>query len=306
MNKVETKDLLADASNSEFIFRDKIDIDTKETFGLEIEFEDVKLNDIKYSRHWDIKKDDTVTNYIGGYEVGGEAASPILKDTIECWKDVNHMCSYLIKKGANATEKTGAHIHIGSQILGDDPNNIRKFLKEWELFEDAIYQFSYGKDNLARKQINSQAYHVSKTLYKIRNSKSGYNSYKTYYDWLNFFKKYKLIKFSGVNFSNYKGSDEDIGNTVEIRCPNGTVDAVIWQNNINFFTKFLSYASSNRYDEEYIDYLLKNKNLDNSYVSIETALNLADMVFENRTDKIMFLKQCLKLFDNNKEYVKKK
>ena len=216
------------------------------------------------------------------------------------------MCSYLIKKGANATEKTGAHIHIGSQILGDDPNNIRKFLKEWELFEDAIYQFSYGKDNLARKQINSQAYHVSKTLYKIRNSKSGYNSYKTYYDWLNFFKKYKLIKFSGVNFSNYKGSDEDIGNTVEIRCPNGTVDAVIWQNNINFFTKFLSYASSNRYDEEYIDYLLKNKNLDNSYVSIETALNLADMVFENRTDKIMFLKQCLKLFDNNKEYVKKK
>ncbi len=307
MSDCEKKELVEEAREIDFKMRDKIGIDQCETFGIEIEFENVQLNTIKYGRHWDIKKDDTVTTYIDGYEVGGEVSSPILKDTVECWNDIEHMCNYLLKKGAYITSNSGGHIHVGSQILEDDPNNIRKLLKFWELFEPVIYSFSSGKDKCLRKSIINQANSISPILNRIRNNKGGYNKYKTHYDWFNFFKKYNLLKFCGINFSNYKGSEEDFGNTIEIRCPNGTIDPVIWQNNVNFFTKFFESCTSNNFDEEYVDYLLDGK--DYGYISqneFELTMKLIDLIFKNRLDKIMFLKQYLKLFNKENEYVKNK
>lgn len=46
------------------------------------------------------------------------------------------------------------------------------------------------------------------------------------------------------------------GNTIEVRCPNGTVNPVIWQNNINFFAKLFLYCSGNNFDIEFINYKL--------------------------------------------------
>lgn len=306
MSNKEQRELVLEAQESDFKMRNKINIDDSETFGIEIEFEDVKLNTIKYGRHWDVKKDDTVTTCVGGYEVGGEVSSPILKDTPECWSDISHMCNYLLKKGALITPNAGGHIHIGSQVLKDDPNNIRKLLKLWELFEPIIYSFSSGKDKKLREGINVQAKTISPMLNRIRNSKSSYNSYETYRDWLNFFRKYNIKKFNGVNFSNYCGYEENIGNTIEIRCPNGTIDPAIWQNNVNFFLKFFEYCTVNSFDEEYIDYLLKQKDYSLSGSDeFESVMELVDLIFKNRADKIMFLKQYMKLFDKEKEYIKK-
>ena len=307
MSDDEKRELVLEARESDFKMRNKIGLDENETFGIEIEFENVKLNTIKYGRHWDVKKDDTVTAYVCGNEVGGEVSSPILKDKKECWNDIERMCNYLLKKEAIITPSAGGHIHIGSQVLKDDPNNIRKLLKSWELFEPVIYSFSSGRDKCLRKCVNIQAKAVAPTLRRIRNNKKSYNDYRTYCDWIWFFKKYRLMKFSGINFSNYTGSEEDVGNTIEIRCPNGTIDPTIWQNNINFFIKFFESCTDNNFDEDYIDYLLGPKKV-LSYIDtndFELAMELVDLVFKDRIDKIMFLKQYLKFFNKEKEYVKK-
>ena len=37
--------------------------------------------------------------------------------------------------------------------------------------------------------------------------------------------------------------------TIEFRCPNGTLNEVIWQNNLNLFVHLLLYAKSNDFDE---------------------------------------------------------
>lgn len=313
MKNNKFKELVEELNSTKFELRDTLNISDTETFGIEVEFENVNLKDIKYNKGWKVTKDDSVTTEELGVEKGGEVSSPILKDDVLCWQNIDKLCKYLSKKGAVATPKTGGHIHIGSQILKDDPDNIRKFFKQWEYFENIIYLFSSGKDNTSRPSIKTQANMISEKLNRIRNSKYGYSKYNSYYDWIHFFRKYSLGKFCGVNFKNYKGYEEDIDNTIEIRCPNGTIDSTIWQNNINFFTKFIQNCTNKNFDEEYIDYLLRYKNPDEynfistNIIDVDKAIELADFIFEDRIDKIMFLKQYLKMFETEpeKQYTKK-
>lgn len=297
------KDIIEEAQNCEFKLRDKIGILENDTFGIEIEFDEVNLNDIKYGKKWLVHDDDSVTIQKDDNNIGGEVSSPILKDTKECWQDIKSMCNYLKKKGAQASCFTGGHIHIGSQVLKNDPNNIRKLLKQWELFEPIIYEFSTGKDATLRNCAKVHAKKISNKLERMRNSICGYDSYKTYYAWYNLFKSYRFNKEDGINFKNYRGYEIDEGNTIEIRCPNGTLDPVVWQNNINFFIKFLKKCCCDNYDEEYIDFLLEKK----QYLGygIDEVIDFTDFIFEERLDKIMFLKQYMKLFENDKQYIKK-
>lgn len=312
MNDKRLKEYIEEAKETAFMMRDKINIDSKNTFGIEVEFENVNLDTIKYGKKWQVKEDDTTTTKINGSSIGGEVSSPILRDNEECWKDIEHVCHYLSKKGAVATFATGGHIHIGAQVLKDDPNNIRKLLKQWELFEDIIYSFSSGRDKELRSSVAVQAKKISPKLKRIRDTKYGYSKYQTFYDWYRFLKKFQLNKFDCLNFKNYKDCKEDYNNTIEIRCPNGTIDSVIWQNNINFFIKFFEHCCDENFDEEYIDYLLYKKETietENIYdmFHAEDSLKLVDLIFKERIDKIMFLKQYLKIFDNDKQkqYTKK-
>lgn len=313
MNDKRLKEYIKEAKETAFIMRDRINIDSKNTFGIEVEFENVNLDTIKYGKKWQVKEDNTTTKKINGSSIGGEVSSPILRDNEECWKDIEHVCHYLSKKGAVATFATGGHIHIGAQVLKDDPNNIRKLLKQWELFEDIIYSFSSGRDKELRSSVAVQAKKISPKLKRIRYTKYGYSKYQTFYDWYRFLKKFQLDKFDGLNFKNYKDCKEDYNNTIEIRCPNGTIDSVIWQNNINFFIKFFEHCCGENFDEEYIDYLLYKKETiesENAYdmFHVEDSLKLVDLIFKERIDKIMFLKQYLKIFDNDKQkqYTKNK
>lgn len=303
----DIKLLVKDLNDINFSLRDKIGIDCSETFGIEIEFENVKLDEIKNSCNWVTKTDNSVT--VGN--VGGELVSPILTDNIDTWKQVHNKCNYLKNKQAIITHRTGAHIHIGSQILKDNPDNIRRLLKTWELFENIIFYFSYGKGVMPRSTLMEFSHPISSKLYQIRNSKFGYNSLNNHYDWQYFFKRYKLNKQAAINFMNYKGYALDEKNTIEIRCPNGTLDARIWQNNINFFMKLMIKVASKDFDEELIDYYLSKKEMEDygvfgiNIIDLDKALILVDIIFDKEIDKLLFLKQYLKLFDEEKRYVKK-
>ena len=106
----------------------------------------------------------------------------------------------------------------------------------------------------------------------------------------------------GLNFFHYYLYFNNLTtkkNTIEFRSPNGTLEEVIWQNNINFFGKLIEAALNTDLDMEKINYyidMVKTDDLINEYskVNFSNALELADMIFEKNIDKLTFLKQYIK------------
>jgi hypothetical protein len=95
------------------------------------------------------------------------------------------------------------------------------------------------------------------------------------------------------------GNEYHQNNTVEVRCPNGTLENAIWQNNINFFVKLLAYVNSDKFDEDLIN--KKFEKLKNAFtiydyylLDIPTAVELSDMLFDNNLDKLNFMSQYWK------------
>lgn len=99
-------------------------------------------------------------------------------------------------------------------------------------------------------------------------------------------------------------------NTIEFRSPNGTLEPVIWQNNINFFTKMLIYCKSGDFDEDIVEKRLEFNNQDlylYRQIFLTQALELTDLIFDNNLDKIYFLRQYLKSFEvSNEPFTKAK
>ena len=105
-------------------------------------------------------------------------------------------------------------------------------------------------------------------------------------------------KCVAVNFKHYHTL-----RTLEFRCPNGTFNPTIWQNNVNLFVKMMKYSSSSKFDKEYIDKRIKPICINEANkIYLEDALELADLIFDNNLDKIYFLRQYLKSFEKSNEY----
>ena len=144
------KDIIKEIDEVPFVYRDKLNINSKDKFGIEIEFEkalyyDVKknLNKIKGLKKWCLHYESTVQESFG---VGGEVVSPILHNTKKNWLNIKKVCAFLKEKGAIAGEHTGGHIHFDQKILSDNPKYILNLLKIWTCYEHIIYPFSHGKE----------------------------------------------------------------------------------------------------------------------------------------------------------------
>ena len=130
-------------------YRDNIGIPSYITFGSEIEFENfegtiydywplqLKINDIIGDDGWEVVNDITL-NY------GREIVSDILIDDRDTWNKVREVCE-LSKQYGVIGSKSSLHIHIGSQILGNNPIYWYRFFKLWSVYENIIYRFCYGE-----------------------------------------------------------------------------------------------------------------------------------------------------------------
>ena len=126
------------------------------------------------------------------------------------------------------------------------------------------------------------------------------------------YEKYSAFNLQNVEFENSNFFSS--GNTIEFRCPNGTLNSVIWQNNVNFFTKLLLYCRSEKFNNDIVFQRKRiNSNEYNSLIYydeifLDQALELCDMIFDNNLDKLYFLRQYLKSFEvsNNNNYIKSK
>lgn len=155
-------------------------------------------------------------------------------------------------------------------------------------FEDIIFKFCHGEYLNERPNILNYAMHLSKHILEGNIELS-----------LNYL--YGGIGYTSLDCIHLKGADFDryaLDNTIEFRCPNGTLKPEICQNNLNLFVKIIEY-SKNRYDDEFIKRIInKNKisynnyNMSNSkliseysYINVKKELLLCDTIFENILDE---------------------
>lgn len=279
-------------------FRKKMGFDNYITFGLEIEFENANGEQInsKLSQEfptgtWETKPDCTLH---GGYEI----ESPIARDNYNYWSELKTVCQ-IVRPNASISSHSGGHIHIGTQVLGDKSESWLNFLKLWSVYENIIYRFAYGEFLTARSSLLRFAPPTSERFWiDYESLKCDGSSTEA------IIKKISKTRDQSVNFSNVSDCSKfKERNTIEFRCPNGTLEPAIWQNNINLFVHLLICSKGLNFDDDMIQ---KRKILNNNkYLSLDwykelylqQSLELCDIVFTNNFDKIYFLRQYLKSFE---------
>lgn len=306
MSNSDRLSILFSLKNYYLELRKTLNLSQNITFGTEIEFEDAKRDVIEkyiqensYYKEWIVKDDRSL------YQ-GGEINSPVLKDSEKTWIDLGTICD-VVDKNAKVLENTSSHVHIGMQILGNNPKYWKNFALIWMTYENVITRFLYGEYNSPRERFEHFASPISKDLI---NDLDKLEEYSTYPSAIAILRKLNRTeeKRRSVNFKHIAGTEpynyeiEAQKNTIEFRGGNGTFNVIIWQNYINLLVKILEYAKSDNFNEELIKRrleIIKENNIASnlykySQIYTEEALEFADLIFTNNLDKIYFLRQYFK------------
>ena len=301
---LDLQELIRQVDDFSLTYRNSLNLPARVTFGVEIEYEKLAKNivdkfiDDNYSMKGFISDKDLTLNS------GGEVISPVLVDKIDDWKDLQAICKFLRMGKATADERAGGHIHIGVTVL-DDVSKWQQFVKIYTAYESVIFRFVYGDKLKARRTMKNYAASFGDVLYELIPMLDKAKTIDEFKDILPLHDG----KRQAINFLNT--------NTIEFRCPNGTLDEIIWQNNVNTLTKMMLAPTKNLIDVEYLDYKLalahehiSFKTFDDSnIVDLKNSLEFVDFIFDNNLDKTYFLKQYLKDFNdiyNKEKYVKVK
>ena len=290
----DLQDLLVEVENYFLEYREKINLPSNVTFGVEIEYEGVSR--VKTNKFIDKNLKDWISKDDGSLRSGGEVTSPIMKDQVKYWRELKKVCEYLSKKGADTSHNAGGHIHIGASILGEDVEAWKYFLKLYTAYENVLFRFIYGDKISGRSGLVKYAPPTADFIYRLM---PVINKAKSEHDIKNVL---QIKRYIALNFDNV-GSKK---NTFEFRSPNASTNAVIWQNNINAVSKMLVSSKDKVLDEEFLDYKLEHEYFpysENDYlydvVNLKNVLEFVDLVFDNNLDKIYFLRQYLKNFQDN-------
>lgn len=320
LNKGELKYILYYLNKYNLEYRKLLNIDSDITFGIEIELEHFKgtvvdlwpfeceINNIVGNNNWQIKNDITLV-------FGRELATEVYTDTEKTWNDIFNVCNYA-SNYLVVGERSAGHINIGSQILGNNALYWYRLLKLWTVYENVIYRFGYGEYLSYFPFIKLGSKPVANILInRLEYIKSLEDAHKLICSAFPkeitpiFLKKNGISFFKMLDKSDY--SKFEYENVLEIRNSLSTLDAVIWQNYVNFFVHLLMYCKSDKFDDDILNkrckkiknIILNIDNYDNIY--LEQALELGDMIFDNNLDKVYFLRQYLKNFEVSSERFKK-
>lgn len=300
-NKVSDKLMKEELTEFEIPYRDKLTIPEDVRYGIEIEF---KIDD--YNEDYILKNENDLVaarklmlekGYDYSYKINFESSnqieliSSVLKDDRNSWIELKNILRFIRDNKGYCTDDSGAHIHICKNIFNENPNNWLIFFKLWYIFEDYIFVFTNGKQDFTRKSADTYARKVCNICKTILND----------YDLLNIIDIPYLIHNKGncINFNSNLFDNKgcyrkvldnnkfDKSNTIEFRCPNGTLEDVTWQNNINFFINLLLSCNDSNFDIEKVNYLYKNK-------ESATEFDLINLIYKDELDKKCFLKQYYK------------
>jgi len=279
--------------------RKSLNFDQNITFGLELEFENAMRDRIERKMTEAFPYDDWTIKSDGSLKRGVEINSPILRDTEKNWKNLDKVCK-IVEPLASVGKKSGGHIHIGTQILGNKKESWLNFIKMWSVYENIIYRFVYGDFLTARPSMSEYAEPMTKSFWNdYKNLKNEDASLEEIISRISH-ERYQAVNFYNISKENY--NKFCAGNTIEFRCPNSSLNSVIWQNNVNFLVNFLIYSKNTSFNDDLVEQRHK-LNLDKfaglkwyDEIYLEQALELCDMIFTNNFDKVYFLRQYLKSF----------
>lgn len=310
MSGFDLQDLIILIDEYYIKLRNRLGFEQYITFGLELEFENAMIGRIDRKLSEAFPNGDWRTEHDGSLHNGAEIISPVLRDNKTTWRNLDKVCS-IVEPLASIDKKSGGHIHIGTQTLGNNKDSWLNFIKMWSVYENVIYRFVYGDFLTARPSMFEYAEPMTKDFWqdyeKLKNEGA---SLETIISIISH-KRYQAVNFDNVSIGNYNKLRN--GNTIEFRCPNGTLNSAIWQNNVNFFVKLLIYSRNTSFNDDLVEQR-HQLNLDKfaglkwyDEIYLEQALELCDMIFTNNFDKVYFLRQYLKSLEvckKNPEYPK--
>lgn len=298
LNGNDLLELLVMIENRPIEYRECLNLSKKLTFGLEIE--------------WEGKHSDVLCHYLntclpnwrfdtdGSINVGGEVKSPKLIDEKKSWIELQKVCDCLKRINANSSERTGGHIHFGVNIFKGNLDTFLLFLKTYAVYENILFRFYYGEYLRHRNTSYTSNQNIAK---RIRKNINQIDSIEELNDSSMFLRSERNY---AINFGNMIfGSKSTNKNTIELRIPNGSIEEIIWQNNVNTFAKFILKVVNGEIDYEYINSLFDALSPDSDSVArrneivLKQALEFVDLIFDNDLDKFYFLRQYFKNFEMN-------
>lgn len=296
----ELKEFLNEVEKFPFLYRELLNFKADISMGVEIEFEEAGVyplaDFLRNYPEWVMKSDNSLTR-------GIEINTPIMYNEKKAWQDLKEVLRELQKEKVNPYIHAGTHFHIGTYILGDDLRAWQNFLLMYTYYEDIIIRFFYGERIRERMTFKEHSEPIapllSDSVKKIKEL--------PFVGKVMSFIPYEHANALSLHSVNFDKLDRNvIHNTIEFRSPNGTINEVICQNNVNMGVCFLLAAKASRVDREYLEHQLKthpvteDKTLLYRYINLSKALEFCDLVFEEDIDKMYFLKQYLKDYQENR------
>ena len=295
-NDSDLKEYLSFLKNYFIEYREKLYLDKKTPFGLEIEYEstteereevDNFLTRFKYYESRD-------ENDFGYW--GGEVVTPILNNSRLTWTSIKEICKKLKELDVVTNKKAGAHVHIGAHLLSD-LEKFKQFIMLYSSYENVIYRFSNGEYITGRENQFAASYPISLYLIDILDSIVNASSFNEIDDLFHIMSRFQGLNLKNINFNNIKGFKYK--NTIEFRMANGSKEEIIWQNIVNLYCKMIESSKNKEFDFDFLLYkinLIAN-NINYTFFDkydLNGALELSDMVFDNNLDKSNFIRQYIK------------
>lgn len=246
-------------------YRYDIGLGTKYSFGNELEFTGVYLDELSklfsstslpvrfYLNHksdgfpaydeWYIDTDKTVTIEENDRLFGGELSSRILTDKKKVWMEIEDICDILKNSGASIDYNCSNHIRVNLSSIKDERYFFEIFSKLVTIFEIDMRLFYMGDSYSYRRTCFKYARTLSDCLIKYIN-KVDFTSPDFYYQ----FRHNGIALFTrcdGINLQDYEQRK-----LMEIRYPNGTIKAKTIQNNCNFSLKLVDAIERKVFDPE--------------------------------------------------------
>lgn len=300
-------------------------------FGIEIEFAGAIYNQVKQKldeilkyesntieelrqiekdkeefKKWRLVNDGSVqSNAWHRAKKGGEINSPIIRDRKKAWNELKKVCKMLrTREYIKISENCSIHIHTERDIYSD-LEELKNLLKLWIVYEDIIYRFGYGETDIYRPALLNYAKPLSSSFVITTDEMlKKLEDVETKRDLL------RLVSYErkyGLNLTNVTKEplrkDDIIKPTIEVRIYNGTLNENIIQNNVRFNMNLLNYCRKENFDNEFIEYRIKNfkRNFinDSIFENPEKADELSKLLFKDELDRLKFLKQYYKIYNQN-------
>lgn len=271
-----------------------------------------------------------------------EIVTPIMTDSIKYWDLLYDMYLLLDNEGATFSYNTSSHVHMGTKCI-DSKEKLSLLLKTLVVFEPIIFKFGYGRDDLPREYMTYMPHGSNYSMimspkrvrdfleYLDRKNIDGKELNAMLDTFLNMdIRVRSAFNFRQFNFPKlYSSEYQDAPDHMEFRNFN-SADPIVVQNNIDLCGHIFLAVVNGKIDKEYVKaeyekYKKKRYCFDeycgvldvdttgaqynrilNGYnkVKLDKAFKLADMIFDDDISKFHFLKQYLKLYHRDDEYIK--